>query len=188
MKKDYLRKTFVESALILVIAAILRSIGGLGVQSINEKIVSIMPLLIILPALNAVVGNFGGIISSRFTTLLYLGLIRKNNWHKSRRVRMLFKKTIICALIISVYISLVACVFSALRGYEFKDIALLKVFVLVSTSVLILVVLIFFIAVTGGLIIHNLGHDPDNYLIPLTTSVSDLGGMIMLTILTILLF
>ena len=89
MKKNYLRRTFTESIKILVLAAILRLIGGLGVQSVSEKLVMITPLLIVLPALNAVVGNFGGITSARFTTLLYLGLVKKSNWRRSKKVRKL---------------------------------------------------------------------------------------------------
>jgi cation transporter-like permease len=188
MKKNYLMKTFRESATILILAAILRSIGGLGIQGINEKLVSVMPLLILLPALNAVVGNFGGITSSRFTTLLYLGVVKKSNWHKSSRVKKLFKEIIAGAFITAVYMSLVACAFSALRGYQLSSETFLKVAALVITSVLVLSTTIFFVAVLGGLIIHNYGHDPDNYLIPMTTSIGDLGSMIMLTVLTVILF
>ena len=61
-----------ESFKMLVLAALLTSLGGLGIQGIKQNLILILPLLIILPALNAMVGNIGTVVSSKFTTALYL--------------------------------------------------------------------------------------------------------------------
>ena len=65
-----------ESFRIIIFAAILSSLGGIGLELINEKLIAILPLLIIFPALNNMIGNFGTIISANFTTLLFTNQLR----------------------------------------------------------------------------------------------------------------
>jgi len=94
------RRILKESFGILILASILSSIGGIGLETVQEKIFLILPLLILLPALNGMVGNFGIIFSSRYTTLLYqkkLGKTRFMNKALKKHFLLVLFVSIICA-------------------------------------------------------------------------------------------
>lgn len=188
MKKKYFRKVFFDSIRILVLTSLISSFGGSALQNVSGKLVVILPLIIMLPAMNDMAGNFGSIISSKFTTLLYLGLISHRNLFKSRRLKVLFLRMFTVSLFSAVYISTISCALSFIRGYEFDFVILIKVFITACVSAVSLVTIISFIAVQVGLLIYRKGHDPDNFLIPITTAVGDLGNMIILSLMVNLLF
>jgi len=54
--------------------------------------------------------------------------------------------------------------------------------------VLVLVAILFLTSITAGLYFYRKGEDPNNFLIPITTSIADFGNMIVLTVLVILVF
>ena len=55
-----------ESIKILLLASIISSFGGLALDRIELFFLSIYPLVLLLPSLNNMIGNYGTIISSRF--------------------------------------------------------------------------------------------------------------------------
>jgi hypothetical protein len=77
-----------ESLYVLLPAAIISSLGGIGLEVVRTKFLTILPLVILLPALNDMVGDFGTVISSKFTIALYRGYI-KEAWWRSQFVREL---------------------------------------------------------------------------------------------------
>ncbi len=172
-----MNKIIKESISILIITSIISSTGGAGLNEIKERLVKNAPLLIIIPALNDLVGDLGIITSSRFTTMLFLGTI-SNKWWKSKELWKLFKTLIIVSIILSFYISFL----SVIIGKQPQS--LIKILIISLTSVIVLNIIIFAISIIGGLIIYKKGHNPDNYLIPITTSISDLSMMITITILS----
>src|SRR3989338_5827245 len=56
-----------ESIKILLLASIISSVGGLALEHIKTVFISIMPLIILMPTLNDMIGDYGTIISSRFS-------------------------------------------------------------------------------------------------------------------------
>src|SRR3989344_4456058 len=66
-----------ESIKILIFASVLSSLGGLALEHIKAIFVSVLPLIILLPTLNDMVGDFGTIIASRFSTMLHENWIKK---------------------------------------------------------------------------------------------------------------
>ena len=67
-------KTVKKGLLVLIIMSFVSSLGGTGLETVKSKLLLLTPLLIILPALNDMTGDFGSIIGSRYTTIIYLGL------------------------------------------------------------------------------------------------------------------
>ncbi|MGB9708269.1 MAG: magnesium transporter [Candidatus Pacearchaeota archaeon] len=171
-----------ESIFVLVIAALLSSIGGVALKSIEASLVTLVPLIVILPALNDMIGDFGIILVSRFTTALYMH--KKINFI----ARYLFKDVLLIALISAIYIAMLGTLFSLARGFSFNLIFLLKIIVLTLITTIILVLINFFIALFAGKYTYKKKVDPDNVLIPLTTSIADLGAMAILALLVLLLF
>jgi len=176
-----------ESLGVLILASILSSVGGIGLETIQEKIFSILPLLIILPALNGMVGNFGIIFSSRYTTLLYqkkLGKTKFMNKALKKHFFLLLLISIICAF----YISTLSFVVSFIKGFTVDPFIYLKVLIVTIISAIILVFIVSAITVIAGNYSVKKKEDPDNILVPLTTSIADLGSMIIFSLLVFLFF
>ncbi|MCX8194258.1 MAG: magnesium transporter [Candidatus Pacearchaeota archaeon] len=171
-----------ESIFVLIIAALLSSIGGIALKSVEASLVTIVPLIIILPALNDMIGDFGIILVSRFTTALYM--------HKKTKIiaKHLFKDVLLIALISAIYIALLGTLFSPTKGFSFDIAFLLKMIILTLITTFVLVLINFFIALFAGKYVYKKKIDPDDVLIPLTTSIADLGAMIVLALLVLWLF
>ncbi|MEM2933150.1 MAG: magnesium transporter [Candidatus Pacearchaeota archaeon] len=171
-----------ESIFVLVIATLLSSIGGIALKSVEESLVTIVPLIIILPALNDMIGDFGIILVSRFATALYM--------NKKIKIvaKHLFKDVFLISLISAIYIAVIGTFFSLSKGFSFNAVFLLKMIVLTLMTTTGLVLINFLIAFFAGKYVYKKKIDPDDVLIPLTTSIADLGAMIILSLLVLWLF
>ena len=176
-----------ESLKILILASILSSLGGVHLMSIQGNLISILPLLILLPALNGMIGGFGSIISSKFTSMLYLGTV-KNDWRHSKDVKDLLMTVLAVALISGVYISVLALTMAIAKGFAFSFIIAVKVLTVTLISVVILIGIISIVSIVAGLYVFHKNEDPNNFLIPIATSVADFGSMIIFVFLVGLLF
>ncbi len=191
--KEYGKKSHVshvivrESVKILILASVLSSIGGVALQTIEQKIVSILPLLILLPALNHVIGSFGTIVSSKFTEFVYMDRIKGSAW-RSKEVHRLLVTIMIIAAISSIYIGIVSYAIAYLRGFAFSLGVLLRILQLSIAATLVLVTVIFFISVNFGAYICKKQEDPNNFLIPISTSIADLGSMAIYSAMIVLFF
>jgi len=170
-----------ESIKILILASILSSIGGIGLESIHNKLITLLPFLILFPALNSLVGNFGIIFSSRLTTLLYLGKIKKNIF-KSPEMRRLIGSILVIAIICTTYIAILANFLAFLRGFSFNLSMFLRILIISILASISLSILIIFISTTVGFYLLKKNKDPDNFLTPITTSIADLGCMLTISI------
>lgn len=176
-----------ESIKILILASVISSIGGIGLETIQKKLLLIVPLLILLPSLNDMIGDFGTIMSSKFTTLLYLGKI-KERWWKSKELKTLIWILVIISLISAIYIALLANLIAYWRGFEITTDITIKVILISILATLILVTAIISMSIIAGFIVYKKNEDPDNFLIPITTSIADLGSMLIFSGLIYLLF
>ncbi|MEM0475964.1 MAG: magnesium transporter, partial [Candidatus Norongarragalinales archaeon] len=106
-------KTIVrESVKILLFASLLSALGGLALEHIKTVFVSIVPLVVLLPALNDMIGDYGAIISAKFSTLLHTGKI-KRNWWESRQLRKLFMQILALAVFTALVGALAALLISS---------------------------------------------------------------------------
>ncbi|MDP2974548.1 MAG: magnesium transporter [Candidatus Diapherotrites archaeon] len=176
-----------ESIGILLFAAILSSVGGFTLEHIKIIFVSITPLVILLPTMNGLIGGFGTIIASRFSTMLHEGEVNKS-WSTDKELRQLFAQILIVSMITACLSSAVALAVSAFSNYRVNAEIALKVFLIVITDTLLLVAILFLVSVLGGLYFFKKREDPNNFLIPATTAVADFGNMVLLTILVALFF
>ena len=181
------KKIVTESVKIVILASILSTIGGIGVESLKAKIALFVPMIIMLPALNDMIGDFGTIISSKFTTLLYLGKI-DGKWWNSKELGELFKDIAYIAIFSAVYLGVASTAIAYFKGFAFDWIIALKVLTVALMATAFLVMIIFGVAIIGGLIVFKRGADPDNFLAPLTTAIADLGSMLLFSLMIRFLF
>ena len=71
MIERHIWKIIHESVGILIIASVISTLGGIGLEALQSKLTWLVPIIIVLPALNDMIGDFGAIVASRFTTMLY---------------------------------------------------------------------------------------------------------------------
>lgn len=181
------RKIMTESIKVVILASVLSTIGGIGVEALKVKIALFVPMIVMLPALNDMIGDFGTIISSKFTTLLFLGKI-KDDWWNSKELGDMFKVVAYIAIVSAVYLGTLSNVIAYFKGFAFDWIIALKVLSVALMATASLVMIIFVVAIIGGLIVYKKGTDPDNFLAPITTSIADLGSMLLFAFLIRFLF
>ncbi len=187
-KHSDITKTIIKQSIwILIFASLVSSFGGLFLENIKELFVVIVPLVILMPTLNDMIGDYGMIISSRFTTFLYRGKINKKI-DKNFKLKELFFKIISIALLTSVLSIIISLIISKFSGYNASLSTMFKIFVIVIIDVILLVIILFLVAFFGGLYVYKRNKDPDNFLIPITTSIADFGNMVVLTLLVVLFF
>ncbi len=182
-----IKQIFKESIGVLLFAAILSLIAGLFLRNIEEKLVVILPLVIILPALNDMIGDFGIIMTSKITTALYEKKFGNRGFH-SRIVKHLFKEMLPISVLSAIYISFLATFIANFRGFDFNAITLWKIIGITLVTTITLVVFTFIISIFGSLYAYKKKADPDDVLIPITTSVADLGSLIVFSLLVSIAF
>ncbi|HLD77648.1 MAG TPA: magnesium transporter [archaeon] len=176
-----------ESLGVVLLAAIISSIGGVALQGIGSKLVGLAPLLVLLPALNNMVGSFGTVLSSKFSNRLQEGLIQRE-WWRDRDTHQLFASVLAIALVAVVYVTGLAFAVAAVQGSAFSVREFVLAFEAALVAAVALVCVISLVAFLGGELLYRRGEDPDNFLIPLTTAIGDLGSMVLFSSLVALLF
>jgi cation transporter-like permease len=176
-----------ESLKILIMASVISSIGGISLQLMEDKLLAITPLLILIPAMNNMVGGFGCIVSSKFTNMLYLGKVGAK-WWRSRHLHRLFLVILMSSFIMSVFIGVAASFIGYWSGSRLTFEMFLKVLSIAVLSNLIIVAIIFCVSIIGGLGIYRKREDPNNFLIPIATSVADLLNLVIFAMLVGMFF
>ncbi len=176
-----------ESVGILLFASIISSFGGLAIEEIKTIFISIMPLIIMLPALNDMIGDYGTIISSRFSTMLHEGKV-KEEWWLNKELIKLFLQIIIISVLLVVAGSAISLAVSAFSGYTSSAAIAYKLLFINIIDVALFVSILFLVAIFAGIRVYKKQEDPNNFLIPITTSIADFGNMIILSILVVLIF
>ncbi len=179
---DIVWKILKESSKILILASLVSTFGGIGLEAIKPKIILFVPFLILLPALTGMIGSFGTIVSSKFTTLLYLGKVGWH-WRESEEVRTLVHEVGAVAMVSAVYVGLLAGLVSYIKGYAIGIVMLAKILLFSIMATATLVSIIIAVAIIGGIAIYRRNSDPNNMLIPLTTSLADLGSLLLFAVM-----
>ena len=112
----------------------------------------------------------------------------KKNWWKNKDIRSLFIEIFIIAIIItsmSVFLSLIVSYFF---NYPIDSLLIFKVFLITILDVILLIIILFFVSIFAGIYYYKKKEDPNNFLIPITTSIADFGNMVILAVLIIIFF
>lgn len=177
-----------QSIGILLLASFISLSGGLTLENIKSSFISITPLIVLLPALNGMIGSFGTVIASRFSTMLFEGKIKKE-WWKNRELNILFVQIIGISIVIALIAGIISLVFSwVFQGYQFSIGNTIKLMLIPIVDTLLLVLILFLVLIHAGNYYFKKQEDPNNFLIPIATSIADFGNMVILAILIVVLF
>ena len=92
----------------------------------------------------------------------------------------------IIALLTASICSIIALGLSTFTTALTYDIAL-KVFLITIIDVIVLVSILFIVAIAAGIYFYKKKEDPNNFLIPMTTSIADFGNMLILALLVMMI-
>ncbi len=179
-----------ESIKILIFASLVSSFGGLALEQIKPIFVSIIPLIVLLPAINGLIGSFGTVISARFSTMLHEGKVRGSiaKAMANKEIGKLFLQIFIVALIMASAAAILAIFSRGMPIYPLFVVNAAKIFLITIMDVALLVAILFAVAISAGIYIFRKGEDPNNFLIPITTSIADFANMFLLAFLIVLVF
>ncbi len=177
-KNNKLPKPTIKHAIFALItigvASSLSLIGGIGIEMVNEELITIVPLLIALPALNSAVGDYATIIAAH----------AGDPSTRARSRRELIKAVGITLSMSITFILVMSILLSLYRGYEFTGNTLVTFLLFVPVSMISVVILMFFITFFLDALLVRAKWNPDDVLIAVVTTISDIFmlGMIALAV------
>ncbi|MEM5814527.1 MAG: hypothetical protein QXD77_01805, partial [Candidatus Aenigmatarchaeota archaeon] len=106
------------------------------------------------------------------------------SWWKSRYTHKLFSKLMLIAAFSAVYVAVMAYGIAVMKGFQMNGPQLLfKVLEITLITTASIIGFIFVISVSSCKWLLSRGEEPDNWLIPLTTSVADFGSLLLFSYL-----
>lgn len=174
-RENVFRRTLVEGAPTVVLASLFGVFGGMGLGSLKKKIEEMPSILVIYPALIDALGDIGSILGSMETTKLALGYTVSLS--KTFRETFADLVSVECAAaIIHATFATIGFALSGLQNVSF--LFYLISITLFSNIISFLFISIFSLTVATQTFKHGL--DPDNFVIPLVASVSDVVATLSL--------
>lgn len=170
-------RRFIFIALTAGGASAVSLLGGIGIEAVTEQLLPLIPLLVALPALNTMVGDYAAIIAAhagdpaegKHTKAVLGKAIAKSVW-----------VNIIGVLALSIIIA-------AQRDYLFSQLFLVKFVLFTIGSMLGIITIMFGITIFLDKFLQNNKLNADDVLIPVVTSITDVFmlGLIALAAFTI---
>jgi mgtE-like transporter len=181
-KEEVLRGILRESMPILFAAACLSTMAGISIEKRLGTFSTYPALLILFPAFISSAGALGGILSSRLSTKLHLGLMSPASF-PSRDARA--DGSLILALGVPVYLfnAVGAHFVGRLLGQASPGLAEMVAVSLLGGAFAVLFVVA--VAYYGTIAAVRFGADPDTYGIPLVTSSVDFVGAVALIVVIV---
>lgn len=174
-REPIFKRTLLEGAPTVVLASLFGIFGGMGLASIRREIERVPSILIIYPALIDALGDIGSIIGSMETTKLALGYT--TSLTKTLRETFADLISVECAaFVIHIIFSIIGF---ALGGLQTLPLLLHLISITLTSNVIsFLFISSFSLTVATQTFKHGL--DPDNFVIPLVASVSDVTATLSL--------
>ena len=166
----YFLKIFKESIIIVILSSLMGLISG-TLLSFNENLLYTVPImLLILPALNSLIGDISTVLVSRLTTHLYIGTLQPRV-QKSERLKEDFYGLLITLVLSLFALILLGYLVSVISGIQIVN--PLVITLIVCFVVLLIFAIMFLLSFVSAIVLFKRGMDPNNFLIPLITSLAD---------------
>jgi mgtE-like transporter len=183
-KEEVLRRVVRESTPILLAAACLSTMAGIAIEKRIETFATYPALFILFPAFISSAGALGGILSSRLSTKLHLGLMNPAPI-PNRDARLDGLLMLLLGLPVYLFNGVGAHYVGRALGQASPGLAQM-----VGASLLggfLAVAFVVAVAYYGTIAAVRFGVDPDTYGIPLVTSSVDFAGALFLILIIVAL-
>jgi len=172
-----------QGVLAITIATLISSGGGLLLRSVEQRLLEVSALLILLPALMDMAGDFGCIIASRLSTAIYLGEIEVDASYirairsikRNDRMKDFVSTVLLVAFLSSLYLGFATVVLTWVTRRPPLPLGKIAGVAVLGGGCLIGMVLVTSLAV--GILVRHKNLDLDNVTIPIVTAVGDVGGI-----------
>ncbi|MCQ2079997.1 MAG: magnesium transporter [archaeon] len=172
------KRVVLQSLPILMFCLIFEIGAGITIQNEQDKLVEYSVLLIMLPAFLNQGNALSGMLTSRLSSMIHLGTLEEK-WAPGKGAYENFLLMYICAMITFVYIGAISFGASMLTSGTDNISLLTSLAIIVTAGFLvttILNVLSYYVAIAAT----KFGLDPDDHCIPITSSVMDMLGSLVL--------
>jgi cation transporter-like permease len=167
---EYFKKIFKESIIIVILSTIIGVFTGTFL-SFNDAILYSFPIiLLVLPSLNSLIGDISTVLTSRLTSHLYIGSLPPKI-QKSERLREDFLGLLITILLSMISLIILGYSIGLMTGIQIVNPFLIVVIIIITIIILFGVMFVFLF--TSSVFLFKRGKDPNNFLIPFTTSLLD---------------
>jgi mgtE-like transporter len=162
-------------AAVIILTPLLDILAGTAVESQLDRFVALPGLLFIVPPLVSNAGALGGILSSRLSSKIHLGLISPSGWPETL-AWLEASLVVVSGLFAFTLTGTLAFAFSVLldKAHPGAPFMILGTLTAGMISTAVTIVLSYYIAV----LTTRSGLDPDNHAVPIITSVMDLVGVL----------
>ncbi|MBU2637836.1 MAG: magnesium transporter [Nanoarchaeota archaeon] len=171
----------------ILLATLISALGGLALEQVRHILIPILPLIILLPAFNNMAGDFGIIVSSRLSVMLHEKQVKKRFW-ESEELKKLAVQVAMISMLTAFATAVLALIIPGIVGDAVNLVTAGKVVLIAVLDAFLLVSLILIISVIAGIYVFRKKKDPNNFLIPITTSIADWANMVVLALLVIMFF
>lgn len=172
-RRAALRTIMRESLPVLVVAGLMDLVAGITLEKRIDDFFALPVLLVLLPGYLSTAGALGGVLSSRLSTKLHLGLARPSPL-PSGPARRDLAAAFVLAVPIFALLGAVASIAGGLAGHAGP--AFIELGAVAVLGGLLATALVTVVAYYATLAAVRFGLDPDTYGIPMVTSSLDLVG------------
>lgn len=173
-----------ESMPLLSMLVALEIVAGQVLYQSEDKLLAVPILLVMIPVINGVGGNLGSILGARLSSGLHVGSVELK--FKAPELRKNILTTVLLGIVSYTSITIFILVVAPLLGISMEtngvNILLKAGLVMMGTGLLLIAIVIGISVFVARFSFEN-GFDPDNMVIPVVTTLSDLLGIVCLMIM-----
>jgi len=170
------KRVFVEMAAVIVLTPLLDILAGTVVEARLDRFAALPGLLVLIPPFVATAGSLGGILSSRLSSKLQLGLIKPRGLPEG--LAYLDSALIVAfGFVVFTFMGALALGYSVVAGKAYPGAMTMVLGTLLAgmMATAIAIPVSYYTAV----VTTRFGLDPDNHSVPIITSVMDLSGVVV---------
>lgn len=174
----YRRQPFFFIALTTAGASSVSLIGGIGLEAVTARLLPLVPLIVAMPALNTMVGDYAAIIAAHAGD--------PNERPRTKRALAHAIGKVMCVNVVGVL--LLSILLALRRGYAFEPTFLARFIVFVPVSMFSIIGLMFVLTTFLDKLTERSRLNPDDILIPIVTSITDVCMLGLIAIAAVFIF
>jgi mgtE-like transporter len=173
------RRILRESLPLLVVAGAVDILAGLVVQANLSELVALPALLMLIPPILGNAGGLGGLLSSRLTSKLHLGVLTPRGRPESVAI---LDATVVMLIALAIFPLLGVAAEAVALTLGLPSPGLLRMVGVAVIAGAIATALALLVAYYSAVATYRLGLDPDNHGIPMITSSMDFAGVLSVVV------
>lgn len=179
-------KRIMKDSLPILLLCILFEIGaGMVIQNEEQRLLEYAVLLIMLPAFLNQGNALSGMLTSRLSSMIHLGTMKSKRFPPSEALEN-FGIMYVCSILTFLYIGCIAFGASYMVNGA-GGVGFVNTLLIITIAGILATTMLNFLSYYVAILATSFGLDPDDHCIPVTSSVMDLAGALVL-VLIIMIF